>query len=110
MMDNEQTEQTEEKAKTIQEEKSQVTDESPKNRVSTLPVLDEARQLQSEQIKVNAETRKLNAQRAELLAEERLSGRSMAGFIQQDKPDTDEEYTEKFKKGEVNPLADDGIK
>ena len=102
----------EEKTEEKQTEEQKRTAEDTKNRVpspTTIPVLEEARQLQNEQVKVNTETRKLNAERAALLAEERISGRAMAGFVEQKKPLTDEEYAEALEKGEVNPMRDDGF-
>ena len=42
-------------------------------------------------------------------ARRRLSGRSEAGSRPVKKaPETNEEYTERFERGEVNPLEDDG--
>lgn len=99
----------EEKKEETAKEEPKTTDASPKNRVSTLPVIAEAREATEAQRLVNAETRKLQERQAEILAEERLSGRSMAGFIQQDKPLTDEEYAKKVEKGEANPLKEDGF-
>ena len=57
-----------------------------------------------------------NAKQEELLikqekaeARRRLSGRSEAGSQPVKKaPETNEEYTERFERGEVNPLEDDG--
>jgi len=48
---------------------------------------------------------------SQLEARQVLSGRATAGQAKVAKAkETPEEYAEKFKKGEVNPLEDDGIK
>ena len=54
----------------------------------------------------------------DVLAEEKkmaerkvLGGKTEAGHIpKKPEPETDEEYTERFQKGEVDPLQDDGAK
>ena len=46
----------------------------------------------------------------ELMARAALSGRAEAGQEPIKKEETDEEYTARFFKGEVNPLEDDGVK
>lgn len=58
--------------------------------------------------KANAEKTKLLNREEDLIAQRRLGGEIDAGKPAAKAKETDEEYTERFKRGEVNPLADDG--
>lgn len=63
------------------------------------------------QEEANKKTESLLNRQEELYEKQKLGGISDAGNEKKDvKPeDTDEEYADKFKKGEVNPLGEDGI-
>ena len=87
----------EEQQKEETQEGAEETNANPNNRVSTIPVLEEARQLQEEQRKVNAETARLNQEKAALLAEERLAGRAGMGLVQE--PETPTSRAKEFWKG-----------
>jgi len=56
----------------------------------------------------NAKTEELLNRQEELYMKQKLGGGSEAGQNPvKPKEETDEEYTERFSKGEVNPLAED---
>lgn len=59
----------------------------------------------------NNKKEELLAREEELLAEKRIAGKAEAGQgTIKTKEETEAEYVEKFRRGEVNPLEDDGIK
>ena len=61
--------------------------------------------------KANAEKKALIEREEELYAKQKLGGKSSGGDENPPPPkkDTDDEYANKFMKGEVNPLKEDGI-
>ena len=59
--------------------------------------------------KANEDREKLVEREEELAAQRALEGEAEAGAQPPKKPkETDEEYAERFEKGEVNPLGEDG--
>ena len=63
--------------------------------------------------RLNIDTERINkaiAENENAKARQKLGGISEAGSPSVKKPEeTDEEYTARFQKGEVNPLEDDGV-
>jgi len=76
----------------------------------TTSELDRADQI-AERLKRENDRRESLLQREEALeARRRVGGLANAGQVEQKKPETDEEYFERFKRGEANPLKDDGVR
>ena len=79
-------------------------DDSP----ASSPLLDETKKTVEELNKATAEMKKERAKMEKVSSDLALQGK---GLITKTPPPkaTDEEYADKFLKGEVNPLKDDGI-
>ena len=98
-----------EKAQQIQEpskgeeQKETVESKTPK-------VIDDANAAAERIEKATEEMRKENSRHEEIMAKQALGGRAEAGVAPKKERETDEEYAERFKKGEVDPFVDDGIK
>jgi len=78
------------------------------SKYETTPVIERARQENERMEAVVKELRAENDRRERIMAKRELGGMSEAGQSNQKKEETDEEYAERFSKGEVNPLEADG--
>ena len=85
-------------------------DKSVKDDEETISELNKLKTHNDEVEKELVRGRTLKAESQELEAEKMLGGESDAGqTLKESKKDTDEEYADKFMKGEANPLGEDGI-
>jgi len=90
----------------VAEPKPEPTEEEDKAEVSD--IINKANEVVNKQIRANEETKRLLDRQDRLMARQALSGKADAGTKKpKKKEETDEEYTKKFDKGEVNPLEDD---
>lgn len=102
-----------EKQAEVEPEKEDVGEEAPKqNPKNGKPKdkIDEAREVVEEMKKENARREELLKKETELEAKRVFSGQAEAGAVAE-KPArlTDTEYAEALERGEVNPLAEDGL-
>lgn len=77
-----------------------------KEKVETTPLIDVANAAAERMEKANEETARLQAVQAERDQRIALGGRAEAGTEPKTKEETDAEFTERFEKGEVNPLKE----
>ena len=99
---DEKKEETEEVTeKTGKEETTDSKDDGVK--YETTPVIERARE-EREKLEVAIAAQKIENDRSEaIMVKRELGGRSEAGSVPEPKkPETDEEFTDKFKNGEVN--------
>ncbi len=99
----------EEKKEEKQEEESKPAEDTGEgDKPATTPLIDIANQAAERMEKANEETARLQAVQAERDQRIALGGRAEAGSQPVEKPkETDEEFTERFEKGEVNLLGED---
>ena len=91
--------------KTIEkgEPKKPEADAGEGSKYETTPVIERARE-EREKMEVATAAQKVENDRAEKIRADTLLGSSAGGRVEPAKEDTDEEYTEKFMKGEENPF------
>ena len=78
------------------------------DKYETTPVIERARE-EREKLEIATKAQKAENDRTEsIMARNALGGISEGGKINEPKVETPEEYAEKFQRGEVNPLQDDG--
>ena len=75
----------------------------------TTTELDRADQIAERQKRENDRREKLIEREENLAARRTVGGESLGYTKPIEKKETDEEYAERFQKGEVNPLEDDGV-
>lgn len=85
-------------------------DTGERDKSTTTPLIDIANAAAERMENANKETERLQAVQAERDQRIALGGRSQVYPETTPKEETPEEYTERFLKGEVNPLKDDGVK
>ncbi len=75
------------------------------DKFETTPIIERARQEREGLEAANKKKEELLDREEQIMAKRALGGMSEAGVPpEKPKPETDEEYTERFMKGEVNPL------
>ena len=72
----------------------------------TTPLIDDANLAAKRMEDANKEKRELLDREEMLMAKRALGGTTEAGGTTVKKPETDEEYTERFLAGDVNPMKD----
>ena len=102
-------EKVKEKAKTDIKETT-AADSGDGDKPQTPKVVEEANAAAERLEKATEEMRKENSRHEEIMARKALAGETEAGSAPKKTVETDEEYAERFKRGEVDPFADDGIK
>ena len=102
-------EKVKEKAKTDVKETTAV-DSGDGDKPQTPKVIEEANAAAERLEKATEEMRKENSRHEEIMARKVLAGETEAGSAPKKEKETDEEYVERFKRGEVDPFVDDGIK
>ena len=76
----------------------------------SLSLYDKTEKIVSRQEEANKKTEELLKRQETLYANQRLAGTTGGNVVKQsEKRLTDEEYADKFMKGEADPLTDDGI-
>ena len=81
------------------------------NKPQTTSFVDRAVETAERLEQANKQTEELLNRQEQLFARQRLGGFSDAGVqAPQEKKETPEEYADKFRRGEVNPLEDDRTK
>ena len=99
------------------DEKETTTEDKPKNTVDdtdkgskseATTLVDEANAAAERLERANARKEEVLNREEQLMARAALSGRAEAGQAPITKKETEEEYAERFKRGEANPLEDDG--
>ena len=85
------------------EEKSTET-ETAGDKYETTPVIERARQEREKLESANKKKEELLDREERIMAKRELGGMSEAGQVAVKKEETDEEYAERFRRGEVNPL------
>ena len=98
-----------EKAQQIQEP-SEGEEQKETVKSKTQKVVDDTNAAAERIEKATEEMRKENSRHEEIMAKQALGGRAEAGSAPKKERETDEEYAERFKKGEVDPFVDDGFK
>ena len=99
--------------KTNEESKPEVPKEDSKDGVQseTTSELDRADQIAERQLRANKERLEILEREENLEARRKVGGVTEAGKpADKPKEETDEEYHDRFMKGDVNPMKEDGIK
>ena len=101
-------EEAEELAKKQAEQKKRDEEEAAKStKQNNSTPIEEARKINEEKAKLLDREEALQAKKEKFHAEQMVGGHTQAGQADEGKkPETDEEFTERFKKGEVNVFDD----
>lgn len=104
------TKTNEKQTKEVEEPKDTTSDTSEGDKPEAIGIVDRAH-AENERMEENLKKREELINREEKLQAERaLGGRSEAGTAPvKPKEETHEEYAEKVRRGEANPLKDDGL-
>ena len=95
---------------TKQEPEATTEDTGKGDKYETTPLLERTREEREKLDAANEKKEKLLNREEEIIHKRMLGGGSEAGAVAEKKAETDEEYTEKYLKGEVDPFKDDGVK
>ena len=104
------TKTNEKQTKEVEEPKDTTSDTSEGDKPEAIGIVDRAH-AENERMEENLRRRdELISREEKLMAQKTLGGRSEAGQVPvEPKEETHEEYAEKVRRGEANPLKDDGL-